>query len=281
MISEKDKKGMEKWLSECENPKTKQKIQLLRNDENFLHDINALKKKQKDSIKEASESIKKLENIFDKALERAFLKKEYPAKMTKVEKKKLPNLVKVFQSDFFTGKKFNKDIVSLCRKYKLYPIDFWYYSLVFYILTDDFMQPNLWAGRRLENKISFEEFLKLPKNMNFDFEIRLNKQTKEQELFIKIFESTSLHDLKKNWKIINALQKWLKKEKGIGKRYYPRKNVKKEKQSIELDKTNLSDWEKQEKIYGEIKSSDFGPEEKKRKTRLKVMRHRYKKRFAE
>jgi len=280
MISEKDKKEMEKWLKGCENLKTEQTIQLLRNDENFLHDIYALKKKQKDSIKEASESIKELENIFDKTLEKALLKKEYPAKMAKGEKKKLPNLVKVFESDLFTGKKFDKNIVGLCRKYKLYPIDFWYYSLVFYILTDDFMQPNLWAGRKLENKISFEEFLKLPKNMNFDFEIRLNKQTKEQELFIKIFESTSLSDLKKNWKIINALQKWLKEEKGIDKRYYPKKNLGVEKTLSELDKTNLSDWEKQEKIYGEIPGIDFGKEEKKRRGRIETIRNRQKKRLT-
>ena len=36
---------MEKWLLESENPKTKQKIELLKNNQKFLSDIDILKNK--------------------------------------------------------------------------------------------------------------------------------------------------------------------------------------------------------------------------------------------
>jgi len=280
MISEKNKKEIEKWLLESENPKTKQKIQLLINNEKFLNDVGILKKKWNDFLKDYVISTEKIEEALDKIMQKVYqahLKQRPTPKLTKQEQKNLSIWGKIFKEDLLTNTKFNKDIFNLCQKYKLYPIDLWKYPLFFYILTGDFEQPNIWAGLKSLGMLSIKELIELPKNMNFDVEIRENKKTKEQELFVHIFESTSWRDLKKYWKVINDLQERLKKEKGIGKRYYPRKNLVTERQLTELDKTNLSDWEKQEKIYGEISSADFGKEERKRRARIEVIRHRSKK----
>ena len=288
MISEKDKKGMEKWLLESENPKTKQKIELLKNNQKFLSDIDILKDKWNDLLKKHIILINNVEKTFSAIMERAYSKKEVPPKISKDELKNLSSWGKIFNGELFTNTKFSKDIFNLCEKYKLYPIDTWQYSLLFFILMNDFEQPNIWAGLNLLPILSPKELLQLPKNMNFDIEIRDNEKTKEQELFIHIFESTSWRDLKEHWKIINDLQKQLKKEKGIGKRYYPRKNLKIEKKLTELDKLKdkkyyeptLDKWVN-EKITDQKKAleiyDDNLMEEGKAKNRIKQIRHRYKK----
>ena len=218
MISEKDKKEIEKWLLESENPKTKQKIQLLINNEKFLSDVDILKKKWNDLLKDYVASMEKTEEILDKIMQRAYqahLKQKPAPKLTKQEQENLSRWGKIFKEDLFANTKLNKDIFNLCQKYKLYPIDLWKYPLFFYILTGDFEQPNIWAGVKLSKILSLKELIQLPKNMNFDLEIRKNKKTKEQELFVQIFESTSWRDLKKHWKVINDLQKELKKKKAL------------------------------------------------------------------
>jgi len=275
-------KKIEKWFSEFENPKTKQKIELLKSNKKFLSDIGILRNKWNDFLKKYRISINNIEKTVFKAMQKKSLKKEPTPKINKAELKNLSNWAKIINGELFENIKLGKDIFNLCQKYKLYPIDLWQYSLLFFILTNNFEQPNIWAGLKLSGILSAKELLLLPKNMNFDIETRKNKKTKEEELFVHIFESTSWRDLKKYWKVINYLQKKLKKDKCIGKRYYPRKNSEIEKQLRELDKTNLSDWEKQEKIYeeisGKITGTNFGKEENKRRRRIETIRHRQKKR---
>ena len=76
MISEKDKKGMEKWLLESENPKTKQKIELLKNNQKFLSDIDILKNKWNDLLKKHIILINNVEKTVFAIMERTFSKKE-------------------------------------------------------------------------------------------------------------------------------------------------------------------------------------------------------------
>jgi len=294
MISEKDKKEIEKWLLKCENPKTKQKIQLLISNEKFLDDIDILKKKWNDFLKDYVISIEKIEEILDKIMQKVYqahVGQRPPPKLTKQELENLSIWGKIFKEDLFINTKFNKDIFNLCQKYKLYPIDLWKYPLFFYILTGNFEQPNIWAGLKLLGILSTRELIDLPKNMNFDLEVRKNKKTKEQELFVQIFESTSWRDLKKHWKIINDLQKELKKEKGIDKRYYPKKNLEIEKKIIKLDKSKYkkyyeptsNEWinqkiTDQKKAFEIYDDSLFDEEdEQKAKNRIKQIRHRHKK----
>ena len=293
MISEKDKKEIEKWLLECENPKTKQKIQLLINNEKFLSDIDILKKKWNDFLKDYVVSTEKIKKTLDKIMQKVYqahLEQRPTPKLTKQEQENLSIWGKIFKEDLFTNAKFNKDIFNLCQKYKLYPIDLWKYPLFFYILTGDFEEPNIWAGLKSLGVLSIKELIELPKNMNFDIETRKNKKTKEQELFIQIFESTSWRDLKKHWKVINNLQKRLKKEKGIDKRYYPKKNLEIEKQLTELDKSKYkkyyeptsgewiklktTDQRKAFEIYNDNLSDDG--DEQKAKNKIKQIRHRHK-----
>jgi len=280
MISEKDKKEIEKWLSEWNLPKTDQKIEDLKINPNFLRNITILRKKWANFINKHKAFIDKILKLTIKNQNKSHLNKTKHYKLSKKDLNKLSLIGKQHQW-LFKNAEFNKDIFACAKKYKLYPIKNWQYPLTFFTVTNNFDPPNYWPSLELQAYSSMQEMIQLPRNMNFNLQIKDNEETNESELWIHLYENTTLQELKKHWKVINNYQDKLKRIKNTGKRYYPRKNMKKEKQSIELDKTNLSDWEKQEKIYGEIKSSDFGPEEKKRKTRLKVMRYRYKKRFAE
>jgi hypothetical protein len=291
IISEKDKDKIEKWLSETENPKIKQQIDLLKINEDFLNDIDFLKIKWKNFLKQYIAPMKKIEDLCFQIIQRASIKKETPPKLKKQEEKNLKDWGEIFRKGkLFTNTKFNKDIFNLSKKYKLYPINLWQYPLTFYILTNDFEQPNIWFGIKLLEIISQKELIQLPKNMNFDVEVRKNKETREQELFIQIFESTSWRDLKKHWKVINDLQERLKKEKGIQKRYYPKKNLEIGKQLAKLDKLKyeqyyeptLDKWidkkiTDQRKAL-EIYENDFFDlkEEQKIKNKIKQIRHRHK-----
>ena len=129
IISEEDKEQIKIWLSEAENPKIKQQIDLLKINENFLNDIDSLKKKWGDFVKEYIVPMKKIENTFFQIIQRAYLKKETPPKLTKQENKNLTNWGKVFRKgELFINTKFNKDLFNLSKKYKLYPVSLWQYK---------------------------------------------------------------------------------------------------------------------------------------------------------
>jgi hypothetical protein len=148
--------------------------------------------------------------------------------------------------------------------------------LLYFVATEKFYFLNLgYQIKRNENK-----YLDLLNGANFTMFVKEEKTTKELELFIQIFENTSLDDIKKYWKSILKYQKILKENKKIGKRYYPLKKLGEAKEIFDLDKRKgMSDWEKQEEIYGEVGDLNFGAIECKRKNKLKQIRHQYKKRL--
>ena len=149
-----------------------------------------------------------------------------------------------------------------------------------YIATGHFYSPHSWFGVGLANHTAIkdlEDVLNLPRDLNFGIKIENNKVTKEPELFVQIFENTSLRDLENNWHIVAKQQKKLKEQKGIGKKFYPLKNLDKAKRIKELREQGKSDWEIQEEIYGEAGDLDFGKVENKRKGLVKQIRNFYKK----
>jgi len=270
---------IQKWLLECENPETEQRIQVLKMNPTFLQDATSLRARWTNFIKQHKILIERILKLVFKIQNKLYLDSTKHYKPSKKDINKLSLLGKQHQ-ELFRNTEFNKDIFTLSKKYKLYPIKSWQYPLIFFIITNDFYPPNYWPGLGLLDYSSSQEMIQLPRDMNFDLRIENDNRTKEPELLIHVYENTSLQDLKKHWKIINIYKNKLKQLKKTGKRYYPRKNLATEKQLAELDKTNLSDWEKQEKIYGEIPSADFGKEERKRRARIETIRHRSKKRLT-
>src|SRR5205085_167942 len=99
-------------------------------------------------------------------------------------------------------KGFSKDVVELCEKYTLHPTSFWKHCIQLYITTNDFAPPTNWFGTGLESHASNKEMMSLPPDLNFGIFIEENRETLESELFIQVFENTSLADIKEHWEVI-------------------------------------------------------------------------------
>ena len=123
-------------------------------------------------------------------------------------------------------------------------------------------------------------------------EIETNPATGEKKLVVEFLPNTTLkQDFGKHWKIIDKIQKLLRREKGI-KRFHPVKNQEIAEKVAELDKqktetyfdplskqligTKMTDVAKALKVYDDV---PFGKkEELKAGNRIKQIRHQQKKR---
>ena len=285
-------KKMQGWLSEAKDPKIEQTIRLLKINKKFLKDIDVLRKKWSSFIIEHRAPIDKFAIELVKMALRGFLnKKEKPFNPNEEEKKNLSDFGKLAEQNLFTNAKLNQDVLNLCKQHKLYPISLWRDKIIIFIVTNDFSFSNKLAGKGLAEYSSSEEISQIPEDMNFSPKIEKNKDTKEQELFIQIYETTSLQDIKKYWHTVKHYQDKLKKAKKIGKRYYPKKSLETAEKLFPLDKTTksekyyeptldkwinekITDQKKALAIYGNNLSNK--KEEQKAKNTIKQIRHRYK-----
>lgn len=280
-----DKKANE-ILRENISPKIKQKMELLELNPSFLKDISNLQNKYKKIAQEYNIYLKKIWLKYDKIMANAGIWEKIKNGDFKYTLSPTPKDLKRFNSlgkkayKPLTDKNFNKDIMNLCKKYKIYPIDYWRNTLQVFIAIGNFAPPSFWFKTGIENYMTKDEkknIFKLPPKLNFGIKIEDNKETNEPELFVQIFENTSLRDLEKNWQIIFEQQKKLKEIKGIKKHYYPLKNLEKAIKIKELKEQRKSDWEIQEEVFGENINLNFGKIENKRKNIVKQIRHQYKK----
>lgn len=101
---------------------------------------------------------------------------------------------------------FEKEILKITEvEFGLYPIDFWVKWLDKFLVLNELSLPSIYE------------------NPHCRLEPKLNKDTAEIELYLKIDEYTSIRDIQGYWKIIKTAQNELKKDKkGIEKRYYPK-----------------------------------------------------------
>ena len=276
-------KEIQEWLRGKSNPKIIQELEVLEMNEDFLKDISILRKKWANIIKDYLFYLKKftekgLKILADAgALDKLRAGSSEPPidPCTSKDKKELKSLqLKAYKP--LENEIFIKDLIDLCKKYKVFPVSIWYRSIQLYVVYGQFLPTDKWFGVGLSNYASNEEILTMPKDLNFAIKIEENKETSEPELFIQIFENTSLGDIEKNWNFIVKQKDKLKKVKDIKKNYYPLKNLERNKKIRELDKQGKSDWEIQEEIFGEITDVDFGKIENKRKNLIKQTRHKYK-----
>lgn len=174
------------------------------------------------------------------------------------------------------NKKLSTEAVKIAKMFKLYPAEEWSWIIEELILANDFdipkilIQTNPWFKKASE--YGFGAFY------NCYPSIKINHITKEKELVLKIYPDTSLGDIKKSWNYVKKLQGILKKELKV-KQWYPLKNLDKWKLLAQLDGKPGSDYEKQEKLFGEVNDVNFGPIENRRRNQTKQIRHQYKKRM--
>lgn len=271
---------IENLLLKTNNSKIREKIEFLRINEKFQKKARVLRKKWTPLIKEYNYYLKKIRNLIFRKLIKSILRKLKILSPSQKEK----DVAKPFGGKIekiVLNTKFQKDIINLTKESKLYPLEYWKGTIMLYILTKHFFSPTYFMKLGLAKNIPKKEIANIPKDLNFAIKIEKNKKTKEAELFVQIFENTILRDLKKNWKLIAERQEELRKRKGVEKRFYPHKNLEIEKKLVKLDSKKMSDWEKQEEIYGVAKGLDFGKIENKRKNRLKKIRQRLKKKMKQ
>ncbi|MDD5146055.1 MAG: hypothetical protein PHF44_04410 [Candidatus Pacebacteria bacterium] len=298
-------KEIEQWFRRDISPKIKQKMELLELNKGFLKNISNLKKKHKKLVREYNLYLKKIWFKLDKIwantgiwnkIKTGNFKLADCANLITPKDKKIFNSLEIKAYKPFEDKEFNKDAIGLCKKYKLYPANLWRHSLILYIATGHFTPLSYWLKTGLDKFMTKEEkknILKLPPKLNFAVKIETNKETKEPELFVQIFENTSLRDLDKNWQIVFEQQKKLKELKNIKKRFYPFKNLSIMEKLIKIDKKKkeiyyepvsgksikikMTDINKALKIYPNIPFNR--KEELKAGNRLKQIRHQYKKKI--
>jgi hypothetical protein len=281
--------GLEKMIAQDGaggNKKTKKKWDDLVYNENFIKDVKSIRKKFPSLVKENKKTTSNYRksgiNFVSGSTK---IEDLYNMNPKKAKEKFIPlsenfaNFAKEITSSL-ANKEFNEEVVSLCMKYKVYPIDYWQYSVAVYILVNEFFSPDIFYSLQIFDFLP-EEAVKdtmiRPDDINFALKIIKNKKTKENELYVQIFETTTSKDIKKNWKTIVKYQKKLREEKDIKKRFYPSSNLKAIDKIKKLRKDGLSDWEIQEEIYGSIENIEELHKEKKRKNKLHQLIHRSKK----
>ena len=156
-----------------------------------------------------------------------------------------------------TSKVVNRSIGTLLKKYRLTPEDLWDEGLFSLIFDGQFQIGNYFLGD------NFLVFVDVEKNY-------------KPQVYVQIFENTSINDLRRGWtKIIEKIR-----DQAIGKkRYYPLEGLKdmQQLQKIDNDYPRATDYEKQEKLFGEASGENWGAIEKNRKKKLKNLRYQARK----
>jgi len=282
----------EQKLRENISPKIKQKMELLEAKPSFLTDVASLQEKHTDLIKIYNSNLEKNWQKYDEMVGNAGIWDKIktgeftPANPADISTLLTPKdleeigILSLKAYEPLEDKNFSKDAIALCEKYDCFPTNYWKKPIQLFIATGHFFSPTSFFAVGLANHTAvkdFEDIFNLPRDLNFGIKIENNKITNEEELFVQIFENTSLRDLENNWHIVAKQQKKLKEQKGVDKKFYPLKNLDKAKRIEELRKQGKSDWEIQEEIYGEVGDVDFGEIENKRKGWIKQIRNFYKK----
>ncbi len=150
---------------------------------------------------------------------------------------------------------FEKEILKITEEeFGLYPLEFWIKWLNKFFVFNELLLPSEYE------------------NPNCRLEPKLNEDTAEIELYIKINELTSIRDIEKYWKVVKNAQNDLKKDKKGIKRFYPKKILERTYKYYKLPN-------KKESIYSFIDEVFSGELEdlkntKKHKNTLKKARQR-------
>jgi hypothetical protein len=155
-----------------------------------------------------------------------------------------------------TNKVVNRSISVLLKKYNLTPRDIWEEGLLSLILDGQFQIGNYFLGD------NFLVFIDIGENY-------------KPQVYIQIFENTSSHDIRNGWASIAKIR-----DAAIGtKRFYPFKSLSLAQEILKSDEEQpgISDYDRQELLFGAKTSGNWGAIEAKERKKIKNVRHRAKK----
>jgi hypothetical protein len=308
MKNDKADKITEELFRQNSHKTTKQTLESLESNKYFQKDISDLRIKWSDLIQKFNLHYDEMTKIMNRA---TFDK----IKLPKIEKEKdvlpvmadLENKMKHLSSKeqkklamptekallVLANRDFTNDIIEVCKKYKLSPIEIWLPQIRTYITTGHLLPPDFLLTAGLSDYFSKDDIIHAPQDLNFIPRIEKNPATGEKKLVVDFLDNTTIkQDLKKHSGLIAKIQKLLRREKGV-KRFYPVKTMPEIEKLAELDKqktetyyeplsgkqitTKTTDVYKALKIYEDI---PFGKKEEiKAGNKIKQIRHRNKKRF--
>lgn len=260
--------ALQPLILESLNKKTRQEIELLLVNPNFNKDVGAIRRQFRTTIKVA---VGAREGLF------AAIGGKTKAELRVLSKQSTRSELRILNDSAF-----QKQRDDLGLRYRLRPKERWEVVLNYYILYGEIMAPFAMSNREFEfffdgKSVAQTNFkpdeIKISLH-NFDVAI---KHSPDPRLYIEIFQDTSADDVKNGWGVVDEIRKAV-----LGKkRFYPLKSLALEKQILSTDakKTKVSDWEKQQKIFGEAKGRGWGKKETRRRRVIKQTRSRYKKRF--
>ncbi|MDP3948615.1 MAG: hypothetical protein Q8Q17_01550, partial [bacterium] len=247
--------------------KLHQKIRLLLANPTFQKDVNDIKKRFSTAIEQVSNARQKLDLA-----------------ITNSEEKRLKILADSWLKkhlEVVRTPALHKKINGILTKYALSPKESWMGALSNFLLYGGSMIPLSGINQTItfptpKEESDFESHM-VNSLVGQNFGMVIEKERKETMLFVRIYDDTSLEDIKKGWKLIDeARRKVLSK-----KRFYPLKNLELAEKINKVDIKNpgMTDWEKQQEIFGEVSAQNWGEIETQRRRKVKQTRSRYKKRF--
>ena len=284
METNEDGKIAEQIFRQNSHKTTKQTLEFLESNEYFQKDISDLRIKWASVIGEFNSCYKKATQL---AEEKAFSKVKLPEKIAwkdiwhwvwelikaklSLPKKEQKELAEAEKKMLLTlaNKDLTNDIIELCKKYKqLSPIGIWLPQIRTYLVMNYLFPPDFFLTAGLKGYFTKEEIINAPQDLNFIPRIETNPVTGENKLVVEFLDNTTLkQDFGKHWKIIDKIQKLLRREKGI-KRFHPVKNQEIAEEVAELDKqktetyfdplskqlieTKITDIAKALKVYDDV-----------------------------
>lgn len=283
-----EKEEIEQLICQGVNPKLMNKLEDLKRNRPFLDNIEVLRVKWADLIKVSIFGFDKIDEIWGPVAEKEYKKTKNLPVHIPLEKIKEASVF--FKDAFmpFTNKDFLDDIVLICKKYKIYPIKYWQWSIMMWVIQGDRITPHFFLKTGLYPHFSVEETQKIPNNMYFGLSVEKNKETEELELKVQSFEDTSKRDVSENWGEIKKYETLLRDKKGITIKYkYRNLEVAKKLEKLDIEtyydpsdnkEHKLTDRDKIFSLDEYENDNVLKEEDKKRLNRLRVIRHRDKKR---
>lgn len=274
------------------NKKIVQKLKELLVDRSFIEEVESLRNGLcKDLVRETAQIFENIQKITNEAIS-VITKKDISFESfekTKGGRKILKTLSEYLHATIVVKENpiLEEASALLVRKYKLIPAKSWINTISTYILTGEIKMPDFFDLS--PNLVLLEEGEKIRLNeklTHLGLELELNKENfgifieeKSNELpivYIQLFGNTCKEDIVSGWGKIAKIRDKIYAEK----RYYPKRSLDLAAKILDMDlnKNNLSDWEKQGEIFGEIPNLDFGRIENQRKKKIKNIRQRYNKR---
>lgn len=297
----------EEILRQNSHKTTKKTLRDLEFNEFFQKDISELRKKWDSIIKKATAFINDatetmLKFTFDKITLPKIEKAEdvnpvfvdLGNRIKNLTQKEHEQLAVHYEKYLLTlaNRDFTNDVIEICKKHKLSPIDIWMPQIRTYVVLNQLNPPDFLLTAGLSGYFSKDEIIHAPQDLNFIPRVETNSATGENKLVVEFLPNTTLkQDFGKHWKIIDKIQKLLRIEKGI-KRFHPVKNQEIAEKVAELDKqktetyfdplskkpieTKMTDVDKALKVYDDTPFNK--KDELKAGNKLKQIRHQHKNR---